>query len=67
MLTFEPFRHWCFVNKKERKDVAAETGFSMPTIGNIYNDKFPFKTDTLETLCRVYGLRVEQVIEYKQD
>lgn len=67
MLTFLPFRMWCLKNGKKRDDVAKDAALSLNTVNDIYNDKFPFKTNTIEALCRAYQLRIEEVIEYKED
>lgn len=67
MLTFEQFRIWCLKNNKERKHVAVEADISLPTVHNIFNDKLPVRTDTIEKLCKTYKLRIEEVMEYREE
>ncbi|REK68032.1 MAG: hypothetical protein C6P35_03425 [Cohnella sp.] len=44
-----------------------ECGFSWTTVNKIWADRFPIRSDVIETLCRVYKLKVNQVIEYRPD
>lgn len=67
MLTFEPFRIWIVKAKKSRMDVIRECKFSSTTTAKIWSDTFPVRSDTIETLCRMYGLRIEEVIEHRED
>lgn len=67
MLTFEPFREWCVKQKKKRTDLIRECGFSPTTVAKIFGDKFPIRSDVLETLCRVYRRKIHQIIEYRED
>jgi len=71
-LTFEPFRQWFAQQKdgsrpKRKTDLYSECGFSSNTCGKIWNDRFPVRSEVIEKLCQVYGLRIEQVIEYRED
>ncbi|GKS15077.1 hypothetical protein YDYSY3_60770 [Paenibacillus chitinolyticus] len=70
MLTFEPFRIWydrqrSGNQKKKKTDMYEECGFAPRTVAKIFKDEFPVRSDVLETICRVYGLRIEQVISYR--
>ena len=67
MMTFEPFRIFCLKNRKGRKDVIAETGLGSTTVHRIFNDSHPVLTDTLETLCKTYNLKIDEVIEFRED
>lgn len=67
MLTFEPFRVWYTTQRKPRTDIRTDCGFAPSTVAKIWNDRMPFRSDVLDTLCRVYELRVEQVIEWRPD
>lgn len=67
MLTFEPFRIWMAKAKKTANQVAKECGLSQYVATKIRNDIFPVRTDIIEKLCRKYGLRVEDVIEYRKE
>lgn len=67
VLTFEPLRLWFDRNKKRRTDLRIECGFSPTTAAKIFSDGFPVRSDIIETICRVYNLKVEQVIEYRVD
>jgi DNA-binding Xre family transcriptional regulator len=67
MLTFEPFRIWYDRQKKKKTDMYTECGFAPGTVAKIFSDGFPVRSDVIETICRVYGLRVEQVIEYREE
>lgn len=66
MLTYKPFRIWCMANypKKNRSDIARETGLSRPTVDKIWNDE-PVMTYVIEQICKTYDLRVEQVCQYE--
>jgi DNA-binding Xre family transcriptional regulator len=66
-LTFEPFRIWYDRQRKKKTDMYAECGFAPATVAKIFSDGFPVRTDVIERICDVYGLRVEQVIEYRED
>lgn len=71
-LTFEPFRTWYSKQKdgsrkKPKKHMIEECGFSWTTVNKIWADRFPIRSDVIETLCRVYKLKVQQVIEYRRD
>jgi DNA-binding Xre family transcriptional regulator len=67
MLTFEPFRLWIVKAKKSRMDIVRECKFSRATSAKIWNDGLPVRSDTIEALCRTYGLRIEEVVEYRED
>lgn len=67
MLSFEPFRIWCVKQKKGKMEVLEELGISTATAAKIWKDIMPIRSDTIEVLCRTYGLRVEEVIEYKPE
>lgn len=66
MLSFEPFKVWCLINKVERKDVSRDTGINLTTVHQIFRDEFPFRTTVIEKICKTYNLEVEQVIKYKR-
>ncbi|WP_371755239.1 helix-turn-helix domain-containing protein [Ferviditalea candida] len=73
MLTFEPFRIWYdrqrnpeTGKKKKKTELYGDCGFSSNTGAKIWNDDFPVLSDTIETICRVYGLRIDQVLEYRR-
>lgn len=66
MLTFEPFRIWYTKTGKPRMDIRDDCNFAPTTIAKIWRDRFPVRSDVIETLCRVYGLRIEEVIEYRE-
>ncbi|MFB5269318.1 helix-turn-helix domain-containing protein [Paenibacillus enshidis] len=66
MLTFEPFRIWYDRQKKKRTDMRLECGFAPGTITKIFSDGFPVRSDIIETICKVYNLRIEQVIAYRE-
>jgi hypothetical protein len=63
MLTFEPFRIWVVKAKKTRMDIIRECKFSSATTAKIWHDSFPVSSETIDVLCRTYGLRIEEVIE----
>lgn len=66
-LTFEPFRIW-FVKQHpthRKMDFIEETGFSPRTAAKIWEDRFPVRSDVIATICETYGLKVEQVIEFR--
>lgn len=65
MLTFEPFRIWCVKKRKNRTDLNKECGFAPATVAKIWHDRFPVRSDVIEKICRTYGLRIEEVIEYR--
>ncbi len=65
MLTFEPFRIWLVKTKKGRVAVREECGFSSSTFAKIMNDSFPIRSDTIETLCETYNLKINEVIEFR--
>ena len=67
MLTFEPFRIWYDRQRKKKTDMYEECGFVPTTVAKIFSDGFPVRSDTIETICRVYDLRIEQVIEYRKE
>jgi len=48
-------------------DLQKETGFSPTTASKVWNDRFPVRSDVIETICGTYGLSVEQVIRYKKE
>lgn len=68
MWTYEPFRLFYVRTYSDlnKSQIARETGLSRHTITKILEDRH-VKTDTLERLCRTYGLRIEQVCQYKPD
>ncbi len=66
MLTFEPFRVWFIKTGKPRTDIRTDCDFSPSTVAKIWNDRFPVRSDVIETICKTYGLRIEEVIEYRE-
>ncbi|RUT38695.1 XRE family transcriptional regulator [Paenibacillus anaericanus] len=66
-LTFEPFRIWWTINKGPKMDLTKETSFSPQTASKIWKDRFPVRSDVIETICSEYGLSIEQVIRYKKE
>ncbi|BFH18247.1 hypothetical protein J6TS7_20670 [Paenibacillus dendritiformis] len=66
MLTFEPFRIWLVKSKKSNTEVLNDCGFSPTTVAKIMKDRFPVRSDVIEKLCRVYHLRIDEVIEYRE-
>lgn len=66
-LTFEPFRLW-FVQHHpthKRMDFLKETGLAPRTAAKVWEDRFPVRSDVIATICETYGLKVEQVIEFR--
>lgn len=71
-LTFQPFRDWYAGQKdgsrpKRKTDMYTECNFSPSTVAKIFSDGFPVRSDVIETICRVYKLPIEQVIEFRRD
>lgn len=66
-LTFEPLRKWFVKENKKRTEMYETCGFSPTTVAKLWDDRFPIRSDVIETICRTYHLRIEQVIEYKED
>lgn len=72
MITFEPFREWYNQQmdgsrKKRRLDLLNECNMSPTTAQKIWSDKLPVRTDVIDKLCDVYGLRVDQVIKFVKE
>ncbi|PZM63726.1 helix-turn-helix domain-containing protein [Paenibacillus dendritiformis] len=67
MLTFEPLRKWFTSKDKNRTEMYKTCGFAPTTVAKIWDDRFPVRSDVIEKICRTYNLRIEQVIEYKED
>lgn len=66
MLTFEPFRIWYTKTGKPRTDIRSDCNLAPSTVAKIWKDGFPVRSDVIETLCRVYNLSLDQVIEYRR-
>jgi len=68
-LTFEPFHVWWTINKgpNRKMEFQKETGFSPQTAAKVWNDRFPVRSDIIDTICETYGLEVHQIIKYKRD
>lgn len=66
-LSFEPLRKWFVKEKKKRTEMYETCRFSPTTVAKIWDDRFPVRSDVIETICRTYKLKIEQVIEYKED
>ncbi|BFH18261.1 hypothetical protein J6TS7_53470 [Paenibacillus dendritiformis] len=64
MISFEPFRLWAFRNKKKQKHIMQDCGIYSDTIQRIYKDK-PVSTDTIDVICRTYGLNVSEIMEFR--
>ncbi|MFW5434373.1 helix-turn-helix domain-containing protein [Paenibacillus apiarius] len=63
-LTFEPLRKWFDSKNKKRTEMYTTCKFSPTTVAKLWDDRFPVRSDVIETICRTYKLRIENVIEY---
>lgn len=66
-LTFEPFRKWWKINGDKKSDFLEDTKFSPQTAAKVWYDRFPVRSDVIETICVVYNLKIQDVIEIKND
>ncbi|WP_309479244.1 helix-turn-helix domain-containing protein [Brevibacillus agri] len=57
---------WFIKTGKPRTDIRTDCDFSPSTVAKIWNDRFPVRSDVIETICKTYGLRIEEVIEYRE-
>ncbi|MDH6674939.1 DNA-binding Xre family transcriptional regulator [Paenibacillus sp. LBL] len=72
MITFKPFRDWYDSQmdgsrKKRRGDFLKECQVTPTRAQKIWEDRMPVKTDIIDKICEVYGLKVEQVIAFKHE
>ncbi|WP_374049711.1 helix-turn-helix domain-containing protein [Paenibacillus larvae] len=44
-----------------------DCGFAPQTVAKVWGDRFPMRTDVIEKICKTYGLRIEQVLVWKNE
>ncbi|ARF70662.1 hypothetical protein B7C51_24620 (plasmid) [Paenibacillus larvae subsp. pulvifaciens] len=67
MLSFDPLREWFNKTGRQRTDMYIDCGFAPQTVAKVWGDRFPIRTDVIEKICETYGLRIEQVLVWKNE